>query len=200
MARQYPVISADSHVTEPPNAYVDNIEERASEAQVTRYIYDAAGRQTYSVDAVGAVTQFEYDAAGRVVARRELVNQVPTGSAIKISNSDGQWHAMSKPLGTFKAGDTVTATVRFKASAGLAGTMFLGDAGGPDPYDNNINLSLPGDGGWQTLTLTRTMSHDDSMWVYLYDQVASADPGAGVVYDNLRVSSAARGEVLAEDF
>ena len=28
MARQYPVISADSHVTEPPNAYVDNIEPR----------------------------------------------------------------------------------------------------------------------------------------------------------------------------
>ncbi|MFT7724448.1 MAG: hypothetical protein QM788_16730 [Roseateles sp.] len=167
--------------------------------RTTRYVYDAAGRLTYSVDPMGSVTQHEYDAAGQLVVVRELANQVPNGGAIKLLNTDGQWHGMNNyTLGTFTAGDVVTATVRFKAPPHLRGEMFLGDAGGPDPYDNSISNFIYGNDGWQTLTLTWRMAHDDIMSVYLYNQIASTD--GGVIYDDLRVSSVMRGEVFAEDF
>ncbi|OQS19681.1 hypothetical protein B0T37_22075, partial [Chromobacterium violaceum] len=169
--------------------------------QHTRTFYDAAGRPTYTVNAAGSVTKYEYDAAGRILAKRELANAVPNGGGVKLKNKDGQWHAVWKELGAFKAGDVVTATIRFKAPAGLKGMMFLGNSRGPHAYDNSVDQTRPGDDGWQTLTLTHQMTgHDDDLQVYIYNMVASADSNAGVVYDNLRVSSEQRGEVLSESF
>ncbi|MGM9516929.1 hypothetical protein ACS5PK_21975, partial [Roseateles sp. DB2] len=55
--------------------------------QVTRYAYDAAGRQTHSVDATGAVTQYEYDAAGQLVAKKEFANAIGLPAA---GSEDGQ--------------------------------------------------------------------------------------------------------------
>ena len=44
------------------------------------------------------------------------------------------------------------------------------------------------------------MTHDDVMSVYLYNMIAAADPEAGVIYDDLTVSSTMQGKVLSEDF
>ncbi|MBW8849078.1 MAG: hypothetical protein JF607_29505, partial [Burkholderiales bacterium] len=47
-------------------AYVDNIEERGPDARVTRYVYDAAGRKRFEIDALGALSEYRYDAAGQL--------------------------------------------------------------------------------------------------------------------------------------
>uniref|UniRef100_UPI00061821E1 LysM peptidoglycan-binding domain-containing protein n=1 Tax=Chromobacterium vaccinii TaxID=1108595 RepID=UPI00061821E1 len=167
--------------------------------RVTRYVYDAAGRQSYAVNAAGAVTQYEYDAAGNVTVRRELANRVPT-RGVKIKNADGRIHDIVKYMGSFSAGDVVTATVRCKAPAGLKNDVFLGNAAGPNPYDNAVSQTVAGDDGWHTVTLTQKMTQTRDMEVLLYNLVQSGDAQAGVIYADLRVSSAQRGEVLAEAF
>ncbi|MCD4487273.1 hypothetical protein LQR31_22635, partial [Chromobacterium vaccinii] len=167
--------------------------------RVTRYVYDAAGRQSYVVNAAGAVTQYEYDAAGNVTVKRELANQVPT-RGVKIKNADGRIHDIVKYMGSFSAGDVVTATVRCKAPAGLKNDVFLGNAAGPNPYDNAVSQTVAGDDGWHTVTLTQKMTQTRDMEVLLYNLVQSGDAQAGVIYADLRVSSAQRGEVLAEAF
>ncbi|OQS08039.1 hypothetical protein B0T38_22160, partial [Chromobacterium violaceum] len=167
--------------------------------RVTRYVYDAAGRQRYVVNAAGAVTQYEYDATGNVTSRRELANPVPT-RGVKIKNADGRIHDIVKYLGSFSAGDVVTATVRCKAPVGLKGDVFLGNAVGANAYDNVVSQTVAGDDGWHTITLTQKMTQTRDIQLLLYNLVQSGDAQAGVVYADLRVSSAQRGEVLAETF
>ncbi|MEO4031093.1 hypothetical protein ABH313_23935, partial [Chromobacterium vaccinii] len=171
----------------------------SAQDQTTRTVYDAAGRQSYAVNAAGAVTQYEYDAAGNVTVRRELANRVPT-RGVKIKNADGRIHDIVKYMGSFSAGDVVTATVRCKAPAGLKNDVFLGNAAGPNPYDNAVSQTVAGDDGWHTVTLTQKMTQTRDMEVLLYNLVQSGDAQAGVIYADLRVSSAQRGEVLAEAF
>ncbi len=48
-----------------------------SSQRVTSFVYDAAGRQIYSVNANGAVTQTVYDAAGNVTASIQYANLLP---------------------------------------------------------------------------------------------------------------------------
>lgn len=62
-------------------AYIDNLAEYLpvhidAADQVTRYVYDADGRQVYQVDALGYVTESVYDAAGRVTETRRHVSLV----------------------------------------------------------------------------------------------------------------------------
>ncbi|MDQ1133914.1 YD repeat-containing protein [Pseudoxanthomonas winnipegensis] len=45
------------------------------------YVYDAAGRQRFAVNALGAVTESIYDEAGRVVQTKTYLNFVPTADA-----------------------------------------------------------------------------------------------------------------------
>ena len=52
--------------------------------RVTRFVYDRAGRQRFSIDASGAVTETRYDAAGRVTDTLAYANAAPvdaTGEA-----------------------------------------------------------------------------------------------------------------------
>ncbi|HLD68618.1 MAG TPA: DUF6531 domain-containing protein, partial [Pseudomonas sp.] len=45
-----------------------------AQARSTTYVYDAAGRQRYSIDAAGAVTEHRYDANGRVIETLQYAN------------------------------------------------------------------------------------------------------------------------------
>ncbi|RBH41509.1 hypothetical protein C3F00_040755, partial [Pseudomonas sp. MWU13-2860] len=117
----------------------------------------------------------------------------------KLKNKDGIWHAISKDLGGFQAGDIVTATIRFKAPFGLSGQLFLGNANDPNAVGNQVQAA-PGNDGWQTLTVTYPAARDGSLQVYLYNLASNGDSNAGVVYDNLRISSVQRHAVLSETF
>jgi YD repeat-containing protein len=48
--------------------------------QVTRYVYDSAGRKIYEVDGLGDVTQTSYDAQGRVLSIRGYNNQISSSA------------------------------------------------------------------------------------------------------------------------
>jgi YD repeat-containing protein len=110
---------------------------------VTRYTYDAAGRQILSVDALGAITETKYDAAGRVVQTTQYANALPTGGAMQIWRRAGTNSSADRGLGVFKAGDVVTATVRFKAPSNTSGMVFLGDVGPPFPPPSNWPTGSP---------------------------------------------------------
>lgn len=179
------------------------LREGADQGRAVRYVYDAAGRRTHEVSAEGSVTQFQYDAAGRVVSSKRLANQVPTGQGLELFYRQGTNSSASRFLGSFKAGDVVTATVRFKAKAGVTGGLFLGDAGGADAYDNaKFTGAVAGDDGWQTMTLTHKMTHDDVLWVFVYGNRDGTNPNEAqsVLYDNVRVTSVMSGLVMQEDF
>ncbi|WPH13372.1 LysM peptidoglycan-binding domain-containing protein [Variovorax paradoxus] len=53
----------------------------ASADRVAQRVFDAAGRQTYSIDASGYVSQSRYDALGRVLSTTLYALSIPTGTA-----------------------------------------------------------------------------------------------------------------------
>ena len=172
----------------------------------TRYVYDAVGRLVVTLNAAGETTEQVYDAEGRLKASKVYARRIGDNDAMRVWYQAGTNSSVSRSLGSFQAGDVVTATVRFKSDRPISGAMFLGDAGGADPYDNSkytgaVYGSPDGD-GWQTLTLTHTMTHADSMWVYLYGDRdgANAQAGHSVLYDWVQVTSSQRGTVLNEGF
>lgn len=129
--------------------------------------------------------------------------------AVRMHHVGNQgWSGFSRYLGTFRAGDTVTATAWFQAPAGTFGEVFLGDAGGPDPYDNANHTYINGNGGWQSITLSWTMKHDDEMWLYLYGNqwtptgygTTTDVDGPAVTWDDATVFSVQRGSLFAEGF
>ncbi len=174
-------------------------------AHSTRFVYDKAGRLEYTIDATGGVSQRIYDNENRLVATRAFAKRLNENNAVRLWYQTGTNSSLDRYLGRFNAGDTVTATVRFKAEAQIAGSMFLGDAGGTDPYDNYVTTVQYGTrsaDGWQTMTLTRVMSHADDMWLYLYGNRdgAGAAVGDSVLYDSVQVTSTQRGSVVVDGF
>jgi len=121
--------------------------------------------------------------------------------AARTWHKNGTNSSMSRWLGSFEGGDTVTATVWFKAPAGVWGQIFLGDAGGNDPYDNCVVQDLQGNGDWQKLTVSRTLTHSDQMWVYIYgSRDYSNSDSVSVIYDDVNVVSARQGMVFQDGF
>ncbi len=170
---------------------------------VERMFYDAAGRLEIRIDGSGAVTRYQYDANGNITQRTEYASTVPLDGAMRVRYVPSTNSSASLYLGSFNTGDVVTATVRFKSSSDTSGAMFLGDAGGPNPYDNAVYTGVVyGNDGWQTLTLSVTMSHADDMWVYLYGDRdgAYANSTHSVLYDDVKVVSVQRGKVLEDKF
>jgi YD repeat-containing protein len=65
----------------------------AGTAQSQRHVYDAAGREVYTIDAIGAVSRTWYDAAGRATAVRRFatpVNPATLGDATTVAALDAQ--------------------------------------------------------------------------------------------------------------
>jgi YD repeat-containing protein len=52
-----------------------------ADMHVTRSVYDAAGREVYSVDAAGYVTEMQYDKDGRVLQKIQYANAIGTPTA-----------------------------------------------------------------------------------------------------------------------
>ncbi len=171
--------------------------------RIERMVYDVRGRLEIRLDGSGAVTKYEYDVSGNITKTTQYAATAPLDNAMRVWYVGGTNSSSYRSLGNFNTGDVVTATVRFKTSSDTTGAMFLGDTGGPNPYDNADYTGIVyGNDGWQTLTLRVTLSHPEEMWVYLYGD--RDGPGANsshsVFYDNLTISSVQRGTVVSEPF
>ena len=170
----------------------------ASKDLATRTVYDVDGRVSVSVDGTGAATAFTYDAFGNVTQTRQYATKIPTGSALQVTNSSTANSSAELFIGTFNAGDVITATVRFKAAAGLSGGMYLGNQN-----NESSNVTVTATGGWVTMTITHTMTTTSGMIVFLPTaQNGTRAPVAGdtVLYDDLTVSSAQQGTTISQSF
>ena len=170
----------------------------ATADRVTRYVYDADGRQVLAVAPNGTATQTTYDNFGNVTLARQLATPVPAGNALQLNYVAGTDSSAQDALGTFAAGDTVTVTVRMYAPLGSTGKMWLSN-GGTDQVSTPL---ITGTGGWVTLTLTHTMATASAMFVQLYGDRDGPHATAGTFaqYADLRVSSTQRGAVIADNF
>lgn len=148
--------------------------------------------------------RYAYTASGKLLSEFGTESFVAHGGskAFRVGHNPKEFSAIARSLGTFQAGEKVTVTVWYIASPGVEGELFLGNVSGATPYDNSIQVTGIGNGGWKQLSLTWTMTHADEMWVYLYaDQWVSTAPAhPGVVYDDLLVGGSLRGVVLNEGF
>ncbi|TDP71061.1 LysM peptidoglycan-binding domain-containing protein [Roseateles toxinivorans] len=183
--------------------------------RVTRNIYDADGLLRGSLDGEGFLVEYLYDSAGRLVKKLAYESSVDaalraTGDldamrprpTLRVYYQPGNNSSAVRSLGSFQAGDVVTATVRFKSDSLTSGRVFLGDSGGPDPYDNAVYSAVTyGNDGWKTITVSLTLSHDDQLWLFIYGDRDGAYRKMGnfVDYDGMVVSSVKRPEVLRFD-
>ncbi|MFD2646169.1 hypothetical protein, partial [Pseudomonas japonica] len=76
------LLAAHAQFEEVPAAGVDAspwtrpLIARSADDRVTSYVYDALGRQRFSVDALGYISERSYDAAGNVVEETRYANKL----------------------------------------------------------------------------------------------------------------------------
>jgi len=148
--------------------------------QVTRYAYDAAGRQVYAVDALGNVTQSQFDADGRVVAQRHYATPIalPTigstdGKTITVSGSTARVTGSAYyPLNT---AHTYTVTVRARQVSGT-GTFYAGvvtkDASG------NVLTNTSGTGGTYCYCAGSKVLTPDMGWTTFTGTITGTSPAS----------------------
>ncbi|AMO95566.1 RHS Repeat family protein [Collimonas fungivorans] len=162
----------------------------------------SAGSASWTIGNAGQVRSVNKTTDILTAAQIQAQLATNQSSSLKVSYVAGTNSSASRALGSFKGGDTVTMSVRFKAGAQSAAGIFLGDAGGDTPYDNYVaSAPVYGNDGWQTMTVTLTLKHDDMLWAYVYgDRDGAYHPaGSAVLYDNITVTSVQRGVVLQGD-
>ena len=198
VASMVPVSPLDAGTDAQLLSLANSIQDSARD-RITRNVYDADGHEVLTVDPTGAATQFTHDPAGDVTQTRQLANTVPTGNGLQVDYAANTNCSGALLLGTFQVGDVVTATVRFKATPGANGRSVVGNiyVGDGTTAGGTYGVITPATGGWQTLTVTRTVGPSaQSLYVYVYGNRDGAPiPGDSVTYDNLRVTSAQQGVV-----
>ncbi|MBU1785274.1 MAG: hypothetical protein KKG95_08065, partial [Candidatus Omnitrophica bacterium] len=119
----------------------------------------------------------------------EVSDSYSGGSAAKVYYVSGTNHSISRRVGKLKGGSTYTVRVMFKAEAGVTGSLFFGDVLAP-AYENDVFVKKEGNGEWQELEATVTLSHDDDMCVYVYGNKHGVAPQAGdyVIYDRVQIT------------
>ncbi len=194
-------------------------------SSLTQWVYDPSGRVVKET-VNGVATRFLLDAEGLRFERiatdgtpiytvygfhREPLAQyvcplgnVHTGSkAVQIFHKTGTNSALSRYLGSFAAGDTVTASVWVYAPVNTLAQVFLGNvtSNGYTNYDNSKMVRVSGTGAWQQVTITWTMSHADWMWFYIYGDTNGVAPDlTSTNFDDVAISSTLRGSVFTEGF
>lgn len=96
--------------------------------------------------------------------------------------------SIHRSLGNIVAGRTVRARVKFKCNTGKYGMVFIGDAGGRDPYDNSRHVKKQGNGDWQELSVEIKYTHDDICSVFLYGNRDDGKVGDFVLYKDLEIT------------
>jgi len=156
------------------NLNADPVQDR-----VTRYAYDNAGRQTFSIDALGYVTENVYDNAGRIIDTIRYANAITVQNNIQINNgthyvynsTTGQLDAVTGQGYSIQLDATLladqTPTFMWSSSMQRNGQGYLLDYANPVSFGDPVAVSTePGTGsvreatalqGWNgEVTLTKT--------------------------------------------
>jgi YD repeat-containing protein len=161
--------------------------------QVTRYTHDAANRVQYMVDPTGAVTKYDYNANGNVASKTAYADAIPTSNSLKISYTTGKANTAWRSSVTVNAGETITMTLRFKTDAKSAAQIYIGTHSG----------LMMGNGDWQTLTVTRTITSNEVLPSYIdvADLDGASHPNGGyALFDDLVITSNQRGVIFTDSF
>lgn len=173
------------------------------------YAYGPHGLRVEVADSLQPLNNRRYAYASGGILLGEYVpapNPARTGhKAARVYHKNGTHSALSRGLGAFAAGDTVTVSVWFKAAAGLSGQVFLDDRRAYGANEAKVSASAPGDGTWKRLTFTKTLAQADNLWIHLYGDMytptsGNATDASSVLYDDLQVSSTDLGVVLGDGF
>jgi YD repeat-containing protein len=116
--------------------------------RTTSFVYDAAGRQRYTIDATGALTESRYDGAGRVIGTVSFGVRPPAGATTEA--------ALNSWVQTQAPADFRLTESSFDAAGRLAVRT--------DALDQTESYTYDGTGR----LLTRT-DRNDAVWTYQYD-------------------------------
>jgi len=85
--------------------------------------------------------------------------------------------------GVFESGKTYRASAWCLADAGERCRLFFGDSNLEygAPYENAVTQSLWGNGSWQSISASLTLSHSERLNVFLYSPIGQ------VIYDDVQV-------------
>jgi YD repeat-containing protein len=175
----------------------------AARDKVTRHVYDAAGRQIYSVDAVGGVTEFQYDANNRVVSRRQYANAIGLGSldgrTAVLSGNDAI--ALGQNFVGIDTSKTYKVRVRLRQLTG-SGTIYAGVAtrdaagnvlynsqGANYPYAAAVAVVLTPEMGWQTFEGTISGEQPIAPAINMSQFFAGSKTAAPLLYANYDTAS-----------
>ena len=125
--------------------------------RTTRYVYDAAGRQVYEVDATGAVTGTQYDAAGAVVATTQYGVKLSQGgelsaaqieAAVKITPWSQDFSANTSGLSINDPSNVVAVAGALRFSSGYSSTNVFPVAWGTraQPMGTQFSAEIRTDG------------------------------------------------------
>ena len=122
---------------------------RATQTRTTRYLYDAASRQRFVLDALSAVSEQRYDALGRVLETRSYGNTLANGTAIDTAS-----------VSTWAQGQSLSDVRRVANVYDAAGRL----SSRSDALGNAETFTYDGAGRM----LTRT-DRAGAVWTYQYD-------------------------------
>lgn len=172
--------------------------------RITSFVYDAAGRQIYSVNPDGAVTQTEYDAAGNAIATIQYANLISLDNGDSSSNPGASGYVPGVTLNYIEgqlapdaAADRTTTRV-FDQAGRAVYTVSSGGSVTQTSYDGAgrivstiayANL-VPVNAGYTAQTLAAALDADpaqDRTNTFVYDAagnlIQSTDPtGASETY------------------
>ena len=108
---------------------------------------------------------------------------------IKIRYREGTNSSIHLFFGNFESGKTYKASVKFKTNPGNFGGIFLGDAGGSDPYDNWTQEFMEGNQFWQEIAVEINYEHNDVAMLYIYGSRNNGKKGDYVLYTDLKIET-----------
>lgn len=173
------------------------------------YAYWPSGMRAQTLDSGSTANhrRYAYTSGGLLLGEYVQVGQSGHSSAkaAKVFHKNGTASDVSRGLGAFTAGEVATVSVWFKAPVGTTGSMLLTDNAAYPAADNKKFTALQGNGDWQQLSFSHTLTQNVSLTLHLYGDMytstsASATDATFVLYDDLAVSSSLRGSLLNEDF
>jgi RHS repeat-associated protein len=172
------------------------------------YLYNAGGMRVSYTDSLDSVQnrRYAYTSGGLL-----LGEYGPGGAgrlsakAARVYHHAGTASDVSRTLGTFSAGETVTVSTWFKAPVGTTGSMYLTDNASYSATDAKKFIALQGNGGWQQLSFSQNLTQSATLSLHLYGDMYTATSGtvpegSFVTYDDVVVSSTSQPSVLNDGF
>jgi RHS repeat-associated protein len=170
--------------------------------------YAPSGMRTQLIDSVTSANnrRYDYTTGGLLLSEYAPSSGGHTSEkSVRVYHSAISPGALSRNLGAFQAGDLVNVSLWFKAPTGVSASVALTDGKPYSADDNKTFKAAPGNGAWQQLTFTWTLTKPATLWLHLYGDMATATSSTAttftsVQYDGVQVTSIGRSTVMTEGF